>query len=281
MKYYINLNILAFASLLLFYCIGSASEIGVKLTPETVFPGDAFLIEIKSDRAPSGEVDGMPLHFYPVSHGLYRAVFSTDVETKPGEYMIRLIVDEKSVEHPFSVDEKKFLVTRLTLSSDKVFLSPEDQARVEEEDKRLSALWGKTAEPMWEGKFVPPLDTSISSPFGVIRLLNQKVDSRHRGTDYRGPAGKPVRAINSGIVVLTEELFYGGNTVMVNHGGGIFSIYMHLSEFKTKTGERVSKNDVIGLVGSTGRATGPHLHLSVKIAGRSANPESLIALPLD
>ena len=75
MKYYINLNILAFASLLLFYCIGSASEAGVKLTPESVFPGDAFLIELKSDSAPSGEIDGMPLHFYPVSHGLYRAVF--------------------------------------------------------------------------------------------------------------------------------------------------------------------------------------------------------------
>ncbi|HSE84292.1 MAG TPA: M23 family metallopeptidase [Thermodesulfobacteriota bacterium] len=281
MKYYINLNILILASLFSFYRIGSASEVSIELTPETVFPGDAFVVEVKSDSIPSGEIGGLPLHFHPLSHGLYRAIFSTDVETKPGKYVIRLTVGEKSVEHPFSVHEKQFPVTRLTLSSEKVFLSPEDQARVEQEDKMLSGLWNKTTEPMWKGKFVSPLSTSISSPFGVIRLINQKVDSRHKGTDYRSPAGQPVRAINSGLVVLAEELFYGGNTVMVNHGGGIFSIYMHLSEFKIKMGERVSKNDVVGLVGSTGRATGPHLHLSVKIAGRSASPESLIALPLD
>lgn len=281
MKYYLNLNILILASLLSFYHIGSASEISVKLTPEKVFPGDAFLVEVKSVSVPSGELDGMPLQFYPVSDGLYRAVFSADVEAKPGKYMIRFTVDGRSVEHTFSVYEKNFPVTKLALRSDEVFLSPEDQARVEEEDKKLSAIWSTVTEPLWEGKFISPLNTSISSPFGVVRILNQKVDSRHKGTDYRSPAGKPVRTINSGLVVLADELFYGGNTVMVNHGGGIFSIYMHLSEFKIEVGERVSKNDVIGLVGSTGRATGPHLHLSVKIAGRSANPESLFTLPLD
>lgn len=275
-------NVLIFTALLVsFSYVGFASDISVKLAPEEIFPGDAFLVEVKSDSAPSGSLDGMPLQFYPVSSGLYRAVFSTDVETNPGEYIIRLIVDEKPIELAFLVHEKRFSVTKLSLRSDKVFISPEDQARVEEEDKKLSALWSNITEPMWEGKFVPPLNTSISSPFGVIRILNQKVDSRHKGVDYRSPAGKPVKAINSGLVVLAEELFYGGNTVMVNHGGGIFSIYMHLSEFKVKVGETVSKNDVVGLIGATGRATGPHLHLSLKIAGRSANPESLFALPLD
>jgi murein DD-endopeptidase MepM/ murein hydrolase activator NlpD len=134
---------------------------------------------------------------------------------------------------------------------------------------------------MWKGKFIPPLSTSISSPFGVIRVINQGEDSRHRGVDYRGSKGKPIRAINTGIVVLSEELFYGGNTVMINHGGGVYSIYMHLSEFRVKEGDRIKKSDVIGLVGATGRATGPHLHLSVRVRGKSVNPESLFSLPLD
>jgi Membrane proteins related to metalloendopeptidases len=81
--------------------------------------------------------------------------------------------------------------------------------------------------------------------------------------------------------VLREELFYGGNTVIINHGGGICSVYMHLSEFRVEKDEKVSKGGVIGLVGSTGRVTGPHLHLSVKIGEMSVNPESLFALPLE
>jgi murein DD-endopeptidase MepM/ murein hydrolase activator NlpD len=276
-------NMLTLTSLLIFFpCDGFTSDINVKLVPEKIFPGDAFLVEIKSVNVPLGKFDDVPLKFYPVSDGLYQAIFSVDVEMKPGNHAIYLVTNERSIKHTFTVHKKKFSVKSLTLRSDKVFLSPENQARVNEENEKLSTLWNRITKPMWEGNFTPPVNnTSISSPFGVMRIINQKENSRHRGVDYRAPKGKPIKAINSGVVVLTEEHFYGGNTVMINHGGGIYSIYLHLSEFKVKEGQRVNKNDVIGLVGATGRATGPHLHLSVKIGGRSVNPESLFVLPLD
>jgi murein DD-endopeptidase MepM/ murein hydrolase activator NlpD len=110
--------------------------------------------------------------------------------------------------------------------------------------------------------------------------MNKKKTSVHRGTDFRGKTGTPVRALNSGTVVLSEDLFYGGNTLIIDHGMGLYSVYMHLSKFNTKKGEKVSKGDLVGFVGSSGRATGPHLHLSVKLNGISVNPESLFKLAL-
>ena len=129
-------------------------------------------------------------------------------------------------------------------------------------------------------KFSHPTDTETSTLFGVKRIMNEVKTSVHRGMDFRGKTGTPVKAINSGTVVLTEDLFYGGNTLIVDHGMGLYSVYMHMSKFETKKGNQVSKGDVIGLIGSSGRVTGPHLHMSVKLNGISVNPESLFDLDL-
>jgi murein DD-endopeptidase MepM/ murein hydrolase activator NlpD len=133
---------------------------------------------------------------------------------------------------------------------------------------------------MWEGKFIAPLENEISTVFGTKRVMNEKWTSVHRGMDIRGKEGEQVRASNSGKVVLSEELFYGGNTLVLDHGQGIFSVYMHLSGFNVKSGDIVSKGDAIGLVGSSGRSTGPHLHFGVKVVGINVNPVSLMKLEL-
>ncbi len=111
-------------------------------------------------------------------------------------------------------------------------------------------------------------------------IMNEKKTSVHKGTDFRGETGTPVKSINSGTVILTGDLFFGGNTLIVDHGMGLYSVYMHLSKFNVSDGDRVSKEQVIGFVGSSGRATGPHLHMSVKLQGVSINPESLFKLEL-
>ena len=98
--------------------------------------------------------------------------------------------------------------------------------------------------------------------------------------DFRGREGTPVKALNSGTVVFNKDLFYGGNTLIVDHGMGLYSVYMHLSKFTASKGEKVTKGQTVGLVGMSGRATGPHLHLSVKLQGVSVNPESLFKLEL-
>jgi len=151
---------------------------------------------------------------------------------------------------------------------------------VEKENKKLKDIRQNVSERMWEGKFMPPLENEISTVFGTKRVMNEKWTSVHRGMDIRGKEGEQVRASNSGKVVLSEELFYGGNTLVLDHGRGIFSIYMHLSGFNVKSGDIVSKGDAIGLVGSSGRSTGPHLHFGVKVAGINVNPVSLMKLEL-
>ena len=125
-----------------------------------------------------------------------------------------------------------------------------------------------------------PTGTPVSTEFGLNRIMNKKRNSVHTGTDFRGKTGAPVRSINSGTVVLAGDFFFGGNTVVVDHGMGLYSIYMHLSKFNVVKGDKVSKEQTVGLVGSTGRVTGPHLHMSVKLNGVSVNPESLFRLKL-
>jgi murein DD-endopeptidase MepM/ murein hydrolase activator NlpD len=111
--------------------------------------------------------------------------------------------------------------------------------------------------------------------------MNGHKRSVHGGIDFRGAEGTPVRSINSGTVVIADNEFFGGNTVVIDHGEGIFSVYMHLKEIFVKEGQFVNKSYIIGHVGSTGRATGPHLHISVKYGGMTVNPLSLFRSPLE
>jgi murein DD-endopeptidase MepM/ murein hydrolase activator NlpD len=133
---------------------------------------------------------------------------------------------------------------------------------------------------VWDGEFIQPLDNEVSTVFGVKRIMNKKKTSLHRGVDFRGKSGEPVRAFNRGRVVLADELFYGGNTVILDHGQGIYSIYMHLSKFNVKVNDILEKGTVVGRVGSSGRATGPHLHFGVKIRSINTNPLSFLELGL-
>ncbi|MDH4028967.1 MAG: M23 family metallopeptidase, partial [Nitrospirota bacterium] len=174
----------------------------------------------------------------------------------------------------------KFKTIHLSLPEGKVTLSPEDQERAAREDALLNKLWPQDNTRSWDGRFTPPTDTEVATMFGVTRIMNKVKTSVHRGIDLRGKTGTPVKALNSGKVVLNDDLFFGGNTLIIDHGTGLFSVYMHLSRINVAAGESVSKGQTIGLIGMSGRATGPHLHLSVKLRGISINPESLFKLEL-
>ena len=125
-----------------------------------------------------------------------------------------------------------------------------------------------------------PLKNDVSMGFGTKRIMNKKVVSVHRGVDIRGKDGEQIKASNSGRIVLAEELFFGGNTIIIDHGQGLYSIYMHLSKFNSELNDSVTRGDVIGYVGSTGRSTGPHLHFGVKVNTVNVNPFSLTKLKL-
>ncbi len=150
-------------------------------------------------------------------------------------------------------------------------------ARIEREQRLLAGLWDKTAaEPYWRGTFLPPADGSPGSAFGLRRFFNGEPRSPHAGIDFRAPEGAPVRASNRGRVVLASGLFFTGNTVVIDHGCGLFTLYVHLSEFGVRQGAWVDRGQEIGKVGMTGRATGPHLHFAVRLGDARIDPAALV-----
>lgn len=250
------------------------------ISPDTIFPGDIFLATVNTFEEPIGSFNGNTIKFYPIKDRLYITIIPTDVHIKPGDYPLTIRTNKREYVHKIAILKKSFPKTKLSLPDNKVFLSTENIKRVEKESVRLSKIWKKKTDPSWDGMFKAPLNTSLSTLFGVVRIINGKKRSIHRGLDYRGASGTPVKAINSGRVVLKENLFYGGNTIIIDHGAGIYSYYMHLSKYGTEEQAIVRKGEVIGYVGSSGRTTGPHLHLGVKVNGINVNPESLYAIRL-
>jgi murein DD-endopeptidase MepM/ murein hydrolase activator NlpD len=133
---------------------------------------------------------------------------------------------------------------------------------------------------LWVGPFTAPVSESVSEAFGVRRIFNGELKSEHQGLDYHAPRGTRVLAVNSGTVLLARRLFFEGNCVVVDHGQGLMTLYMHLSKFKVRKGQKVRRGQVLGLSGATGRATGPHLHLAVRWEGIYLDPAKLLKLDL-
>ncbi len=255
----------------------------VKAEPSSINPGDAFLLRIsglKGLAQPEAVFLGRPISIAPCGDGCYFGIGATDSKASPGNHMmqVRVGMTERSLQ--ITVRPHIFPETHLTLPAGKVTLSEEDGERAAQEERLLKSLWPRHSAKMWEGNFSMPLGNEISTQYGVRRIMNKTKESIHGGIDIRGREGEDVRASNSGKVVLAEELFFGGNTLVIDHGMGIFSVYMHLSGFSRITGEEVSKGDVIGFVGSTGRSTGPHLHFGIKAQELNVNPVSFVKLKL-
>ena len=149
-------------------------------------------------------------------------------------------------------------------------------------DKSVKAniLGAVSAQRLWTGAFVAPVSVPVSDIFGTARVFNDQVQSRHQGLDFAAPPGTDVHAINSGVVILSRPMFFEGNCVVIDHGQGLLSLYLHLSAFKVKEGEQVRAGELIALSGGTGRATGPHLHLAIRWQGIYVNPAILLKLNL-
>lgn len=208
-------------------------------------------------------------------------------ETKPGTYPIELHAKTKSgqaitYKQGIRVLRQRYpKVTVLNVPGRYTAPDPE-QLRLIARDKEVKAEAFKTltAEREWKGSFQRPVTAEISDIFGVQRVFNGVVQSTHQGLDFRVPTGTPVAAVNSGTVILAQSLYFEGNCIVIDHGQGLLTLYLHLSEMRVKEGERVVKGQQIGLSGGTGRATGPHLHLAVRWQGIYLNPAGLLALRL-
>jgi len=176
-----------------------------------------------------------------------------------------------------SIQSKQFPVEELSVAPKFVTPPPEVEKRLQRERRKLSGLYKRrNSLPPPEGSFGRPVPGQPSSAFGTRRMFNGKPRSPHPGLDLRAGTGTPVSAAGSGIVVLAEDLYYSGNTVILDHGGGLFTLYAHLSEIRVEEGQEVRKEQVVALSGATGRVTGPHLHWGAKIGNRPFDPMALL-----
>jgi murein DD-endopeptidase MepM/ murein hydrolase activator NlpD len=214
------------------------------------------------------------------------ALAGASLETKPGSYPMELQAKTSagralSFKKGIAVQRKRY--PRVVLKVPGRYTAPnaEEQHEIEQDKKtKDSAFKTLSREREWHGSFAAPVNAQISEVFGVQRVFNGSVKATHQGLDFRVPAGTPVAAINSGTVILAQPLFFEGNCVVVDHGQGLLTLYLHLSKFLVKEGDEVKKGEQVGLSGGTGRATGPHLHLAVRWQGEYLNPQILLGLPL-
>ncbi len=155
-------------------------------------------------------------------------------------------------------------------------------------DKNMKAMTNFVAEAkkkpvetkLWDSNFILPVKSKISSPFGAMRFVNNKVVGYHSGIDFPVPVGTTLKAANSGKVILARELTTTGNTIVIDHGMNVFSSYAHMSILNVKEGDAIKKGDIIGKSGNTGFTTGPHLHFTISIGTTFVNPHLFLDFPV-
>ncbi len=175
---------------------------------------------------------------------------------------------------PFHISKKQYTTQYLTIQNKrKVDPYAKDRARIEEERTRLYKLFSRYSDRNpFSQSFTAPSYGRISSMFGLSRVFNSKPRNPHSGLDIASPSGTPVKAVDDGVVVETKNYFFTGNTIVIDHGRGVFSLYAHLSKIDVKKGDKIKQGKVIGNVGQTGRVTGPHLHWSMIMNGTLVDP---------
>jgi biotin carboxyl carrier protein len=207
-----------------------------------------------------------------------------NLATKPGTYTLHVDGKTKSgkdAEMSYAVAVRAAHYPTSTLKVAPGFVEPpkETLPRIEEDQAVKKKVFSTTAlETLWAGRFEPPAEAEVSGVFGSARVFNGVKKSQHTGLDFRVTTGTPIVATNSGTVILARPLYFEGNCVMIDHGQGLLTMYLHLSEFKVKEGDVVRKGQTLGLSGGTGRATAPHLHFAVRWRGEYLDPRTLLEL---
>ncbi|MCI0722395.1 MAG: M23 family metallopeptidase [Acidobacteria bacterium] len=252
------------------------------------FPGEVLRADLtvaKAVESLSLSFGSQKIVFQPQAKtDLWRALVGIDLETKPGRYFLTGSVtfhdgQTVEVEESIQVLPKAFPIQRIAVDDKYVTLDPQAEKRAEEESKKLQAIW-KVASPQkfWRGRFLSPVASQLTSGFGRRRIVNNQPRSPHSGVDLKASTGTPIRAANAGKVVLAEDLFFSGNTVVLDHGIGLYTYYAHCSTITAKSGDMVERGQVIAKVGATGRVTGPHLHWACRLNEARVNPLDLTRL---
>lgn len=262
-------------------------------TPERPEPGSVVRLSLPavgSDSVVSveGRMAGETLHFIRSATGSWRAIGGVPVEAVDSvvaRAFVRLASGTRDtiravLRVPPPPPRRTSSTPRLAVNER--FTRPMDaetSARVEREANRARQIGRRAHDspPLWRSAFLKPRTSTVTSRFGTGRVFNGVVTSRHLGVDFRGAVGSEIRAANRGVAVLVDDFFLAGNVVYIDHGAGVVTGYFHMSEPLVATGDTVARGQVIGLVGATGRTTGPHLHWTARFGELTVNPLDLVA----
>ncbi len=252
----------------------SAMEVSA---PASVKQGEVLQVRISATRpgfAATALLAGRKAWFFKQEDGSYLALVPVSVFQAPGAYKLRIEeAGGEAVDKPVQVANAYYRTQNISVSSATKGLQP-----LPGELEAIQALKDKVSPVRyWQGGFITPTPDCQNSPFGVKRYHNGKATGDyHKGVDLRSPAGRPIKAINDGRVEIARMFRLHGGTVGLDHGQGVGSIYIHMSKLAVKEGQLVHKGDVIGYVGATGFATGPHLHWGMYMSGLPVNPNQWI-----
>ena len=243
-------------------------------------PGGVAVLALPAgfDAAAEASFAGKPVLTVPVDDG-WRALVGIPLGQTPGPAALRLrFADGRTRNIGFTVAAREYPVQRLTITDqDKVTPSAASLKRIEREQVEILAAFRHRSTPAPQLRFAMPAQGPLSSNFGLRRVINGQPRSPHSGIDIAAPAGAPVTAPAPGRVLRVGDYFFTGNTVFVDHGQGLVTLYCHLSSVAVREGQQLATGDAIGKVGSTGRATGPHLHWALSLNDARVDPRLFLA----
>lgn len=207
----------------------------------------------------------------------YYALVPTKYYQKPKKTNAVIVYIDKKSKHyisvPIMIEKGKYKSEKLHVKPSRAKISKKSRIRIQKEAREARKIYNTFTQKLYfTAPFVRPLESKITSAFGTKRVFNGILKSYHSGTDFRAKTGTEITAANRGRVVLVKKRFFAGNSVIIDHGEGIYTGYYHLTAFKVHVGDMVEQGEVIGLAGATGRVTGPHLHFAVHVSGTGVDP---------
>jgi hypothetical protein len=264
----------------------AAKSARVTLTPAVVYAGAPELIRVHAPAAKGvdGEWLGHRITFFE-KDGDWFALVGVDVEAPIGSSTLHVVVKtaggSENTSRSVLILQAHYRTGMLTVAPKFVEPPTEEQARIKAESEFKEKVFSASADrPLWQGDFHAPVTAEATDSFGTRRMFNGKLASVHKGADFRAASGTSVHAGNSGVVVVARPLYFEGNCVVIDHGLGIYSLYMHFSRIDVKEGQRVKTGDLLGLSGATGRVTGPHLHWAVRWQNAYLDPIKVLKMDL-
>jgi murein DD-endopeptidase MepM/ murein hydrolase activator NlpD len=265
----------------------SGKSFPVRLSDQRPAQGEPVLVEVSPLPRADNVVmiwKGREIPMKEDEPGRFLGLIGIDLLEPPGKAVLSFRAMEGGTPLRFDtqigIRKKAFPVQELTLPKEMTQFDAATLKRINREAQRLTERFSRVSTaPAWSFPFLPPVAEFRAKGFGSRRVINGEPRSPHAGVDVDLPAGTPVVAIADGTVAFAGEQFFGGNSVVLDHGGDVYSVYYHLQEYVVSEGQKVSRGERIGAVGASGRATGPHLHFSVRAAGGRIDPVLLMSLP--